>query len=113
MYSVEWVAENIAKNHNANATSMIDNMVVATSASSVGKNVVFSNVINVQKNLSSSKLNEFQNELIKEIAPKTCQVNKQSEAFNKGLYYTFVYHNRYGEKLAEFVVNKRICESLR
>ena len=91
IYSVEWVAENIAKNHNDNASILVDNMVVSTSASSIGKNVIFYYVLKVQKNLSVNKLKDFKKELIKEIVPKVCQANKESEAFNKGLFYTFIY----------------------
>ena len=86
------------------------NMTLSTSASSVGRNVIFSYVLSVRKNLPISKLNEFQSELYKEIVLKACQVNKLNEAFNRGLYYTFVYHNKYGEKLAEFIVNKKVCD---
>jgi hypothetical protein len=108
-YSVEWVAENVAKNHNTNSQSMLDNVTLSTSAKSDGKNVIFEYILKIKQNLPISKRNEFANELYKDIVPKACQANKTNAAFDKGLYYTFIYKNTYGEKLAEFIVDKKLC----
>lgn len=108
-YTIESVASDIARQHNANSKAVLDEMTVSSSATAAGKNVIFENVLKVKRGLSPSKLAEFQAALYMDHVPKVCQVNAQNPAFIKGLYYTFVYRNTYGEKLAEFVVDKSTC----
>jgi hypothetical protein len=88
-------------------------MTVSTRAIAVSRNVRFENVLRVKKGLSSAKLKEFSDELRREILPKACQQNANNPAFDRGLYYTFTYKNTYGEKLAEFNVDKKTCSLLR
>ena len=107
--TVEQVAQTIAAQHNANAKTMLDDMTVATSAKAQGKTVVFENVLRVRQGLPPAKLREFEQETRREVVPRACQVNQGNEGFKRGLTYTFVYKNTYGEKLAEFVVDKAAC----
>jgi len=110
---IEDIAQEIAIQHNRNSTAMIDEMTVSTRAVAVSKNVIFEYVIRVKKGLSESQLKEYQNAVRHEIVPGVCIRNQNNPAFDRGLFYTFVYFNTYGEKLAEIVVNKTTCERLR
>ncbi len=103
--TVEQVAADIAKNHNA--AKMTDDMTVSSTAEARGKQIVFKYVLRVQKDLPKQKLEEFKSALQEEIVPKTCIANANNVAFmNMGLYYTFVYFNTYGQKLAEITVDR-------
>jgi len=108
---IEEIALNIANQHNAKA--MRDDMTVSSRATAKGRNVRFENVLRVKKGLSAAKLKEFSDETQREIVPKSCEVNAQNPAFDRGLNYTFVYTNTYGEKLAEFTVDKLVCRRIR
>jgi hypothetical protein len=110
---IEEIAQTIASQHNANSKALLDDMTVSTRAIAVSRNVRFENVLRVKKGLSSAKLKEFSDELRREILPKACQQNANNPAFDRGLYYTFTYKNTYGEKLAEFNVDKKTCSLLR
>lgn len=107
--SVEWIASEIARQHNANANSMKDQMTVSSSAQAVGKNVIFKYVLRVNRDVSKQKLGEYRSELYQEIVPKTCRANLDNPAFRDGLFYTFVYVSHYGQLLAELVVNLHVC----
>lgn len=109
VYSIESIASQIASYHNKNAEKMVDDMTLSTSAKAEGKNVIITNILKVKMGLTKQELNEFQTELYKEIVPKVCQQNSGNLAFEKGLYYTFVYFNTYKEKLAEIKVDKQLC----
>ena len=92
---------------------MLDEMTVSTRAVAVARNVRFENVLRVKKGLPSAKLKEFSEETRREIVPKSCAVNAKNPAFDRGLTYTFSYTNTYGEKLAEFTVDKAVCSNYR
>ena len=109
--TVEWIASEIARQHNANAEVMKDEMIVSSSAQAIGKNVIFKYVLRVERDVSKQKLDGYRSELYQEIVPKTCRVNSSNPAFKDGLFYTFVYVSHYGQPLAELVVNKRVCGS--
>jgi hypothetical protein len=109
--TVEWIASEIARQHNANAEAMKDEMTVSSSAQAIGKNVILKYVLRVKRDVSKQKLDEYRSELYQEIVPKTCRVNSNNPAFKDGLFYTFVYVSHYGQPLAELVVNKRVCGS--
>lgn len=106
---IEEIAQTIASQHNANSQALLDNMTVSSQAVAVSRNVRFTNVLRVRKGLTHAELKEFRNELIREILPQACQQNANNPAFERGLYYTFIYKNTYGEKLAEFNVDKKTC----
>lgn len=106
---IEEIAQTIAAQHNANSKALLDDMTVSSRAIAISRNVRFENVLRVKKGLSPAKLQEFSNELRRDMLPKVCQVNANNPAFDRGLYYTFTYINTYGEKLAEFDVNKNTC----
>ena len=108
---IEEIAQTIAAQHNANAKAMLDDMTVSSQATAVGRNVRFKNVLRVKKGLPSAKLKEFSDETQREVVPRSCAVNAKNPAFDRGLSYTFVYFNTYGERLAEFTVDKAICRS--
>ena len=108
---IEEIAQNIARQHNGNAAAMLDEMTVSTRAVAVTRNVRFENVLKVKKGLPPAKLKEFSDETRREIVPKSCAANAKNPAFDRGLTYTFSYTNTYGEKLAEFTVDKAVCSS--
>lgn len=107
---IEEIAQTIASQHNANSKAFLDEMTVSTRAIAIGRNVQFEYVLRVKKGLPPTKLKEFSDETRREILPKACQQNANNPAFDRGLYYTFAYMNTYGEKLAEFNVDKAICQ---
>lgn len=108
---IEEIAQNIATQHNNNAAASLDDMTVSTRAVAVGRNVRFEYVLRVKKALPPTKLREFADETQREIIPKSCAVNAKNPAFDRGLTYTFSYTNTYKEKLAEFSVDKAICNN--
>lgn len=109
--TVESVAALIAQQHNAR--NYQDEMTVSNTAKAVGKNIIFTSVLRVQKGLPQAKLAEFRTALYNEMVPPSCKANAQNIAFNQmGLFYTMIIYNTYDEKLAEFVVDKAVCEKL-
>ena len=109
--TVEWVASEIARQHNGNAEMMKDDMTVSSSAHAIGKNVILKYVLRVKRDASKQQLDEYRSVLYRDIVPKACRVNSNNPAFKDGLFYTFVYVSHYGQQLAEIVVSKRICDS--
>lgn len=108
---IEEIAQNIARQHNDNAATMLDDMTVSTQAVAVARNVRFENILRVRKGLPAGKIREFYEETRREIVPKSCAMNAKNPAFDRGLTYTFDYMNTSGEKLAEFTVDKAICST--
>lgn len=111
--TVESVAALIAQQHNAQ--NYHDDMTVSNTAKAVGKNIIFTIILRVQKGLPPAKLAEFRSALFNEVVPSSCKVNStpQNVGFtNMGLFYTMLYYNTYNEKLAEFLVNKAVCDKL-
>jgi len=108
---IEEIAQNIANQHNMNEKAMLDDMTVSSRAFAIGRNVRFTNILRVKKGLQPAKLKEFSDETQREIVPKSCSVNAKNPAFDRGLSYTFVYINTYGEKLAEFTVDRAVCRN--
>ena len=108
---IEEIAQNIARQHNGNAATLLDDMTVSTRAVAVARNVRFEYVLRVKKGLPPVKLKEFSDESQREIVPKSCAVNAKNQAFDRGLTYTFYYANTYGDKLAEFTVDKAVCSN--
>lgn len=108
MQTLEQVAVEIAKNHNA--AKMSDDMTISSTAEARGKQIVIKNVLRVKKGLSTAELKQFANELRREILPNACAQNENNPAFDQGLFYSFIYENTYGEKLAEIVVSKETCK---
>ena len=107
--TIEDVAADIARQHNANAPSMYDGVLIGTAATARGKNIEFSNVLKVKPGLSKDKINEFQASTRNEIFPEACRINANNPAFMKGLTYTYIYHSISGQKLAEFMINQQSC----
>ena len=107
--TVESVVATIVRNHNANTAAILDGFTIATSARAEGKRVIFNNVIRIQKGLAPSKLAEFQAGAYNDIAPKTCAIAANHLGFDRGMSYEFVFDNAYGERLADFVVDKNVC----
>lgn len=108
---IEEIAQKIARQHNDNAAAMLDDMTISTQAVAVARNVRFENILRVRKGLPPAKIREFSEETRREIVPKSCAMNAKNPAFDRGLTYTFAYANTYGEKLAEFTVDKAICST--
>lgn len=98
--TVESVAALIAQQHNAQ--NYQDEMTVSNTAKAVGRNVIFTSVLRVQKGLQPAKLAEFRAGLFDMLVPPACKINSIPEnvAFSKmGLFYTFLVFNTYNEKL--------------
>lgn len=110
---IEQIAQNIAVQHNANAAAMLDDMTVSSTATAVGRNVRIENVLRVKKGLPPAKLKEFSDATRGDVVPKACAANAKNPAFDRGLAYTFIYKNTYGEKLAEFTVDQPSCKTYR
>lgn len=108
---IEEIAQSITDQHNANAGAMLDDMTVSSHATAIGRNVRFKNTLRVKKGLPSAKLREFSDETKREVVPRSCAANAKNAAFDRGLSYTFIYFNTYGEKLAEFTVDKALCKN--
>lgn len=109
---IEEIAQKIAAQSNANKHAMLDEMTISFSAISVGRNVRFENVIRIKKGLPSTKLKEWLDATRAEIIPKSCAHNANNPAFDRGLSYTFVYSNAYGEKLGDVFIDKATCKNL-
>lgn len=110
---IEQIAQSIAAQHNANATAMLDDMTASSTAKAVGRNVRVEYILRVKKGLPPAKLKEFSDATQAEVVPKSCAANVKNPAFDRGLTYTFIYKNTYGEKLAEFTVDQQSCRSYR
>lgn len=106
---IEEIAQNIARQHNGSAASMLDDVTVSARAVALARNVRFEYVLRLKKGLPPAKIKEFSDETRREIVPKSCAMNAKNPAFDRGLTYTFAYSNTYGEKLAEFAVDKAVC----
>ena len=107
--TIEAVAAEIARQHNVNASSMLDEMTISTLAKADGKHITIANVIRVKRNLPASKISEFKNEMTSEILSRTCQAKALDAAFKQGMYYTYEFSSTYGELLARIKVDKLIC----
>ena len=107
---IEEIAMAIALQHNANLEALLDDITVSTRAVAISRNVQIVNVLRVKKGLSPSELKEYSDELRREILPKACLQNANNPAFDRGLFYTFIYKNTDGEKLAEIVVDEETCK---
>jgi hypothetical protein len=105
-----------ARQYNANAAALIaranDPMNESTFAKADGKNLIFYWVLRAKKDIASEKLAEFQKETFDEIAPRVCRENAKNEAFQRGMFYTFVYRSRHGQEMAEIVVDRDTCSGL-
>lgn len=110
---IEGIAQTIAAQHNANSKALLDAMTVSSRAVAVGRTVRFENILRVKQGLPPATLRQFSDETRREVVPQSCATNAKNPAFDRGLNYTFLYTNTYGEKLAEFRVNKAICKLAR
>lgn len=109
---IEDIAKNIAAQSNANKQAVLDEMTVSFNSVAVGRNVRFENVIRVKKGLQPNTIKEWLDATRAEIIPKSCAQNAKNPAFDRGLSYTFVYSNTYGEKLGDVFVDKSTCRKL-
>jgi hypothetical protein len=107
---IEVIAQKIASQHNENSNAMLDDMTISSRAVAVDRNVRFEYVLRIKKGLPPAKIKEFSDEAQREVVPKSCSVNANNPVFDRGLSYSFLYKNTYGEKLAEFNVSKEICK---
>lgn len=105
--TVEEVMAQIARTHNAQQAA--DDMTVSSRATANGRRVTFTNVLRVKKGLTPAELASFQAAVQAEVVPQTCSVNREVLSWKKGISYAFVYQNTYGEQLANFVVDERVC----
>jgi hypothetical protein len=109
--SLEWIASEIAKQHNNNSENLKNDVTISSTAQAVGKNVIFKNIIRTGANKSKQWLDEHRALLYQDVVPKVCQANVNNPAFKDGLFYTFVYISDSGQLLAEIVINKQVCDN--
>ncbi len=103
------IARQIAQQHNANASRVTDEFTISSSATSVGKNVIFNYTLAIRPDTPKNKIDQFVSEWKAEMVPQTCQANANSEAFKQGLYYTFIYFDRNRNKITEYSVSRDTC----
>ncbi|MDR3212445.1 MAG: hypothetical protein LBT71_00785 [Azoarcus sp.] len=89
---------------------MLDQGIISVNATAVGRNVRSEYIIPVR--MPPNAIKEWLDETKAEIIPKICALNKNNNAFNRGLSYTYAYSNVYGEKLGEVFVDKATCRNL-
>ncbi len=111
--TLEQTAQEIARQHNANATSLIDDTTVSTSAKAEGVNVVVTYVIRIRQQLPENKRDEFRKGMATELMRGVCTSNANNEAFKRGLYYTLVYRSTEDELLSKLTVSKDTCRKLK
>jgi len=111
--TLEQTAQEIARQHNANAKALIDDTTVSTSAKAAGANVIVTNVIRIRKQLPDEMRDEFRKSVGTELMRGVCNGNAGNEAFDRGLYYTLIYLSTDDELLAKLVVSKETCSKLK
>lgn len=107
--NLDEAAKQIVQQYNVNASRMTDNFTISSSATSIGKNVIFSYILAVRPSTQKNRINQFVSEWKADMIPKVCQVNANDEAFRQGLYYTFAYFDRSQNKITQFSVNRDTC----
>jgi hypothetical protein len=111
--TLEQTAQEIARQHNANAKALIDDTTVSTSATAEGKNVIVTYVIRIKQQLPKDKRDEFRKGIATELMRGVCKSNADKDAFKQGLYYTLVYRSTEDELLSKLVVSKDTCSKLK
>jgi len=111
--TLEQTAQEIARQHNANAKALIDDTTVSTSATADGKNVIVTYVIRIKQQLPKDKRDEFRKGIATEVMRGVCKSNADKDAFKQGLYYTLVYRSTEDELLSKLVVSKETCSKLK
>ena len=107
--NLDEAAKQIVQQYNVNASRMTDNFTISSSATSIGKNVIFSYILAVRPSTQKNRINQFVSEWKADMIPKVCQVNANDEAFRQGLYYTFAYFDGSQNKITQFSVNRDTC----
>lgn len=107
--TIETVAATVAREHNQVAPSMLGDNLLATSAVAVGRNVRLTYVVRTRRGLTQQQRSEFVAATKADVMPRACQVNAGNPAFERGLYYTFIYDNSRGERLTSFDVDRQLC----
>jgi hypothetical protein len=111
--TLEQTAQELARQHNANAKALIDDTTVATSAKADGVNVVVTYVLRIRQQLPEDKREEFRTGIATELMRGVCKSNAGSEPFKRGLYYTLVYRSTEDELLSKLVVSRDTCSKLK
>jgi hypothetical protein len=111
--TLEQTAQEIARQHNANAKALIDDTTVSTSATAEGVNVIVTYVLRIRQQLPEDKREEFRKSIATELMRGVCKSNADKEAFKQGLYYTLVYRNTEDELLSKLVVSRETCSKLK
>lgn len=109
---IEEIARNVAKQSNENKQAMLDEMTVSFNAVAIGRNVRFESVIRFKKGLPPSTIKQWLDAARTEMLQKSCALNANSQAFDRGLTFTLAYSNTYGEKLGDVFIDKNTCRNL-
>lgn len=100
----EWIANEIARRHNAKSAILQDPTVVQTQAIAKGKEVILRFVLKASPNANPNALQD-------RVLPATCQINARNPAFKEGLFYTFEYTDVNGRQISRFSVGASQCKS--
>jgi hypothetical protein len=111
--TLEQTAQEIARQHNVNAKTLVDDTTVSTSAKADGANVIVTNVIRIRKQLPEEMREEFRKSVGAELMRGVCKGNVGTEAFKRGLYYTLIYVSTDDELLAKLIVSQETCSKLK
>ncbi len=60
--NLDEAAKQIVQQYNVNASRMTDNFTISSSATSIGKNVIFSYILAVRPNTQKNRINQFVSE---------------------------------------------------
>ena len=107
---IEEIAQAIALQSNASSKEALDKSAVPNHTTAVGRNVRFEYVSLTKKGLAPTRIKVIADAVWHQVFPRVCKANANNLAFDRGLYYTFIYLNNYGEKITEFDVDKASCK---
>ena len=107
--SHEEVAALFAENINKHPENYLDDITVAVSAISHGKNVIINFTIWLKPDLTTSELTMFFDAVKKESIAKICANQLEKAMFGWGIWYTFKYEHPNGKKFGGFDLRKPDC----
>lgn len=107
--TIEQVASTIAQNYNAAPPT--NPMTISTRASADGRRVTFFYVLKVIKDPPQAKLSELRAAMYADAVPKICALEGNKITLGFGMSYRLVYDNTFGQRLAEIIVDKGVCEA--
>ena len=108
--SHEDVAALVAENINKHPENHLDDITVAVSAVSHGKNVIVTYTIWLKPDLTTSELTMFFDAVKKEGIARICANKLEKNMFRWGIWLTFKYEHPNGKKFGGFDLRKHDCK---